>query len=94
MSDVDDDTVGIFIGDIVVVVDVRRVVFLGTSSVCDGGDGRDVAHGPSDFVDGVDALFDEWSGAEPLEVEPVAELPFNVGHAVGLLGVFVERLYG
>lgn len=90
LSDVGDDAVRVFVSDIVVVEDVGLVITLSAATVSNGGDGRDVIHGPTDFVDGVDTLLDERGGAKPLEVLPVAHLEFDITHPVGLLHAIGE----
>ena len=84
LADVGGDAFWVFVDDVVVVVDVRVIGLLCAATICDGGDGGDVSHGPGDFIDGVDALFNEGSGAEPLEVHPVPQLPLDIGHAFWL----------
>jgi len=85
------DSVWILIGDVVVVEEVGLVLTMGASAVCDSCDGSDVVHGPANFIDGVDALLDQSSSAEPLVVLPVAHLEFHVAHAIRLLDAISER---
>lgn len=49
------------------------------SSETDGGLGNS-SGSPNADIDVVDVLFDDMVAAEPGEVEPVAELPFEIGH--------------
>ena len=54
----------------------------------DAGFRRGIAHGPADFVNGVDGLFDNAISGGPGVVVPVAKLPFDVAHAGGASGFF------
>lgn len=87
LTDVGEDAVRIFVGDVVVVVDVSAIFAGDFSAVGNGCDWGDVAHGPCDFVDSVDALFHEGACGEVLEIEPPANLPFYVAHAFGFDGI-------
>ena len=53
-----------------------------TTAHAHGADGM-IADGPVGHVEVVDVLFDDVVAGEPGEVEPVTDLPFGVGHAVG-----------
>ena len=81
LTNVAHDAIWIFIGNIVVIEDIRLVVAGLATSGSHDGDWVDVIHGPGNFIDGVDTLLNEVCCGEPLEVLPVAELELYVAHA-------------
>ena len=91
LPDVRDDAIRVFVSDIVVVKEVGLVISVSASAIRDDGDGVDIVHGPSDLIDGVDALLYERGGTKPLVVLPVAHLEFHITHAFRLCDPVSER---
>ncbi len=69
------------------VKDVSTRGFHGTSAVGNTLDRCFILHGPGDFVAAVDRLLHEAATAHPDVVIPVAHLPLDVAHAIGLGGL-------
>ena len=94
LGDVAEHIAGIFVGDSVMVVNVAWIGARDFASSAYCGDGLDVVHGPGDFVGGVNRLLQKGAAGEPVEVDPVGDLPFDHTHTLGLDGVVGERAHG
>src|SRR6266478_1212346 len=51
-----------------------------SAAECEAADGVAVTERPVDNVEVVDVLLDDVVAGEPGKVEPVADLPFDIGH--------------